>query len=196
MKLWFFFFRFKSKRLKRQTHDSDDPSITISDEGNFLQEIDISSIIPDVSRELENSCPAEIAACDPSYPYRSFTGYCNNLRKPNWGKSLTTFSRILPPAYDNGKRRIYIRINGFWNPVSNAHFQAFLLYLTKHNDWSFRQRGQSSYHWFHLKEKSTFISFIFQQTSFLSHSRAQFCMRTEWMKPKAWKEINKFLFTV
>lgn len=104
--------RLKSKRLRRQIHDSDDPTINISDEGNFLQDIDISTIIPDVSRELENSCPAEIAACDPSYPYRSFTGYCNNLRKPNWGKSLTTFARILPPAYDNGSRNERILIFG------------------------------------------------------------------------------------
>ncbi|KAK7573452.1 hypothetical protein V9T40_010643 [Parthenolecanium corni] len=124
--------KFKSKRLKRQTHDSDDPSITISDEGNFLQEIDISSIIPDVSRELENSCPAEIAACDPSYPYRSFTGYCNNLRKPNWGKSLTTFSRILPPAYDNGiSKPRYKSVMGI--PLPSARLISSMMHLDVSN---------------------------------------------------------------
>lgn len=54
-------------------------------------------------------CAAPIAedghACDPSSPFRTFSGHCNNLRKPSLGKSLSTFNRLLPPAYENGVNR-------------------------------------------------------------------------------------------
>ncbi|XKL69519.1 hypothetical protein PGB90_007288 [Kerria lacca] len=96
--------RYGSRLRKRQIFDSDDITFSITDDlaGNFLQDLDIATNLPDISRELDGNCPLEIAACDPKYPYRSFTGYCNNLRKPNFGKSLTTFSRILSSVYENG----------------------------------------------------------------------------------------------
>ncbi|XP_064483385.1 chorion peroxidase-like [Ornithodoros turicata] len=40
--------------------------------------------------------------CDPSYPYRSLDGTCNNLRHPTWGKTMSCMPRILAPAYDDG----------------------------------------------------------------------------------------------
>jgi hypothetical protein len=40
--------------------------------------------------------------CDPTSPFRSFSGVCNNLRRPNLGRSLTPFARLLPSAYENG----------------------------------------------------------------------------------------------
>lgn len=99
-----FLHRYGSRLRKRQIFDSDDITFSITDDlaGNFLQDLDIATNLPDISRELDGNCPLEIAACDPKYPYRSFTGYCNNLRKPNFGKSLTTFSRILSSVYENG----------------------------------------------------------------------------------------------
>jgi hypothetical protein len=97
-------FRSLARRHKRQLFDGDDGIISLSDDvsGNFLQDLDISNVAPNLLPDV-NTCPTEIGACDPSYPYRSFTGYCNNLRKPNYGKSVTTFTRLLPPAYENGK---------------------------------------------------------------------------------------------
>jgi Animal haem peroxidase len=40
--------------------------------------------------------------CDPTSPFRSFSGVCNNLRRPNLGRSLTPFARLLPSVYENG----------------------------------------------------------------------------------------------
>lgn len=93
-------------RRKRQLFDGDDSILGISDDlgGDFLQELDISGFLPDAFKNAENNCPTEVGACDPNYPYRSYTGYCNNLRKPNYGKSLTTFTRLLAPAYEDGKK--------------------------------------------------------------------------------------------
>lgn len=66
-----------------------------------LQNVDISALVPASALDLDNHCD-EGSTCDPSTPYRTMTGHCNNLRNPSWGKSLTTFARLLPSAYDDG----------------------------------------------------------------------------------------------
>ncbi|XP_050709618.1 chorion peroxidase-like [Eriocheir sinensis] len=38
--------------------------------------------------------------CDPSSPYRTFSGRCNNLQHPDFGAAGQDFIRLLPPAYD------------------------------------------------------------------------------------------------
>lgn len=63
----------------------------------------------DLGPTIEPQCD-ENGRCDPDSPFRSYTGYCNNLRNPNLGKSLTTFARLLPPVYEDGKIYIYIYI--------------------------------------------------------------------------------------
>ena len=40
--------------------------------------------------------------CDPAAPYRTYSGYCNNLANPNFGKSVTPQHRLLPAQYDDG----------------------------------------------------------------------------------------------
>jgi len=42
------------------------------------------------------------SGCDPSSPFRSFSGVCNNLRLPDLGKSMTPYTRLLPAVYQNG----------------------------------------------------------------------------------------------
>lgn len=48
-------------------------------------------------------CDEQTLPCDHTSRYRSTTGWCNNLRHPEWGKSLRAFVRLLPPAYHDGK---------------------------------------------------------------------------------------------
>ncbi|XP_060522685.1 uncharacterized protein LOC132699805 [Cylas formicarius] len=66
-----------------------------------LQHVDISELIPAEALEPDANCD-ENGPCDPSSPYRTLTGHCNNLKRPKWGKSLTTFNRLLPSAYEDG----------------------------------------------------------------------------------------------
>ncbi|ODM94915.1 Chorion peroxidase [Orchesella cincta] len=49
----------------------------------------------------EKACPGE-SQCNPSYPYRTIDGSCNNQENVDWGKSQTAFQRILQPKYGDG----------------------------------------------------------------------------------------------
>ncbi|KAK3887752.1 hypothetical protein Pcinc_008156 [Petrolisthes cinctipes] len=40
--------------------------------------------------------------CNPTHPYRSVDGTCNNIDNPNWGASFTPFRRAMPPEYGDG----------------------------------------------------------------------------------------------
>lgn len=90
------------RRKKRQAFDNSGNSLGFpgSDFSDVLQNVDITNILPD-SLPTEIECPSEDGPCDPTTPYRTFTGHCNNLRNPKLGKSLTTFARLLPPVYDD-----------------------------------------------------------------------------------------------
>jgi len=41
--------------------------------------------------------------CDVQFPFRSFDGSCNNIRKPIIGRAITPYSRLLPAKYDDGE---------------------------------------------------------------------------------------------
>lgn len=47
-------------------------------------------------------CDETFLPCDPTSPYRTIMGWCNNLKNPEYGKSLRITDRILPPAYEDG----------------------------------------------------------------------------------------------
>ncbi|XP_045034963.1 chorion peroxidase isoform X2 [Daphnia magna] len=57
--------------------------------------------------------PAAPAACDPTYPYRSFDGTCNNLNNPRYGQANTIFQRLMGPAnYADGVSSIRLAQSG------------------------------------------------------------------------------------
>ncbi|XP_023288072.1 uncharacterized protein LOC105701787 [Orussus abietinus] len=94
------------RRRKRQVFESADnvlgfPSNDFSD---LLQSVDISGFLPNnkATNHDEVDCPTEDGPCDPTTPYRTLSGHCNNLRNPSLGRSLTTFARLLPPVYEDG----------------------------------------------------------------------------------------------
>lgn len=99
----------KNRRRKRQIFDSSENLFPTSDFNDVLQNIDVGtfgvSAKPPPTNHEEIDCPFDDSPCDPTTPYRTLSGHCNNLRNPNLAKSLTTFARLLPPAYDDGVSR-------------------------------------------------------------------------------------------
>lgn len=100
-----FLSHFSIHRRKRQTFDS--TGVFRDDFANSLQNIDVNTLLSgSISPiSLEPQCEDFTAPCDPTTPFRSLTGHCNNLRNPEWGQSLTTFNRLLPPVYEDGISR-------------------------------------------------------------------------------------------
>ncbi|KAL1488619.1 hypothetical protein ABEB36_014422 [Hypothenemus hampei] len=88
-----------SNRRKKRQASGRHLSFHFDDLTDNLQNVDVSTIIP--SNALDDECEEE-GPCDPSYPYRTLSGHCNNLKRSEWGKSLTTFNRLLPSAYEDG----------------------------------------------------------------------------------------------
>jgi peroxidase len=96
------------RRRKRQVFDNNLSSGFNNDDfTNSLQNIDINSFVGGSISPLtlEPQCEDLTAPCDLTTPFRSFTGYCNNLRNPSLGQSLTTFARLLPSVYEDGVSR-------------------------------------------------------------------------------------------
>lgn len=53
-------------------------------------------------RKKEEECSEEILPCDHTHPFRTYSGWCNNLKFPDYGNSYKLFNRLLPPEYDDG----------------------------------------------------------------------------------------------
>lgn len=68
-----------------------------------MSELDVSGFIPTVETPPGETCREEQGPCNPRSPYRTFSGHCNNLERPNLGKCLTTFARLLPSVYENSE---------------------------------------------------------------------------------------------
>ncbi|RXG68404.1 Chorion peroxidase [Armadillidium vulgare] len=67
-----------------------------------LPAVDISGIVPPAP--LIRTCVAseENRPCDARSTFRTISGHCNNLIRPDFGRSNTVFARMLPAAYDDG----------------------------------------------------------------------------------------------
>ncbi|XP_064483549.1 uncharacterized protein LOC135396484 [Ornithodoros turicata] len=65
-----------------------------------LRRVDLSKF----SAEFEEpaACEDTLTACNPRSPFRTLSGRCNNLRRPNLGKVGHSFRRMLPGLYEDG----------------------------------------------------------------------------------------------
>ncbi|XP_052740356.1 heme peroxidase 2 isoform X1 [Bicyclus anynana] len=94
------------RRRKRQIFSDSLGFGSANDFVDSLQSVDVSSFLgqDQLGPVIEPQCD-DNGNCDPDNPFRTYTGFCNNLRNPNLGKSLTTFARLLPPVYEDGVSR-------------------------------------------------------------------------------------------
>lgn len=114
------------RRRRRQVLDSGDPLFSLNSIGpGFFDGLELAELYPPPLHHSEGECPIETYHCDPLNPYRSFTGYCNNLNSPNFGKAMTTFKRLMPAVYENGKKTLKKVYKYLRNNFLNHRFPSF-----------------------------------------------------------------------
>ncbi|KFM73005.1 Peroxidase, partial [Stegodyphus mimosarum] len=76
---------------------------------------------------LPDHChPDTPVSCNNSYPYRSYNGSCNNLRRQDWGMALTSFRRLVKPEYADGVSLPRMSASG--DELPNARYLSNELY--------------------------------------------------------------------
>ncbi|KAJ1351421.1 hypothetical protein KIN20_007419, partial [Parelaphostrongylus tenuis] len=85
-----------------------------------------------VSSSIGNCPTSKFEVCPPTY-YRSYSGVCNNVARPEWGSTHTALSRMLKPAYEDGVSSPREAVSGrplplvrglslsLFTPTANAH---------------------------------------------------------------------------
>ncbi|KAM7295225.1 uncharacterized protein ISCGN_024730 [Ixodes scapularis] len=88
---------FATRRLLKATRKGDKRQDVIP----ALRQVDLSKFAAEF--EEPAACEDEpLKPCNPRSPFRSLSGRCNNLRKPNLGKVGHSFRRVLPGLYEDG----------------------------------------------------------------------------------------------
>lgn len=72
-----------------------------------LPEVDLTELIDLRSAQSmaalrRDECYEELKPCDHTSPFRTLSGWCNNLKSPELGNSLKLHDRLLPPQYEDG----------------------------------------------------------------------------------------------
>ncbi|VDN04293.1 unnamed protein product [Thelazia callipaeda] len=74
---------------------------------DVLPHIDVSSFVGKIEPLLGSGgsvmkCLPKNLPCDHTTPYRTMSGWCNNLRNPSFANAFGALIHLLPPAYEDG----------------------------------------------------------------------------------------------
>nr|CAD2170986.1 unnamed protein product [Meloidogyne enterolobii] len=75
----------------------------------LLPKLDITSMLSSIEpfinsiehKGILSECLPRDLPCDHTSPYRTYSGWCNNLRFPHYGAAFNTLKHLMPPVYED-----------------------------------------------------------------------------------------------